>query len=205
MRWFRRRQPEPPSAMDQAEPEPEVHPSPGLETLLDELPTRDRLRIVDLGPALGDNLDFFSSRFSCRVQVADLYRSVQAEERHLSKERIADLLPLPDPPDLILAWDLPSYLPREALKALLAHLSAGSAAGTRLFTMVASHSQMPNEPTTFVLREPAALEYRLRSRARRPAPRLPPAELAALAPRFKVDRSFLLRHGYQEYVMIRQE
>ncbi|MEM7050405.1 MAG: hypothetical protein AAF604_12140 [Acidobacteriota bacterium] len=196
MAWFRRKAPAPTVP---TEPTPEIHPSPALGLVFAELENAERLSILDLGPAMGENLDYFSQRFPCRLQVADLYRSLHGEDPVGQFRRLIDLQ---EPPDLVLAWDLPSYLPRETTRSLFRHLAEQSAAGTRVFTMIASHAQMPLEPGSFVLRGEADLEYRYPSTKTRPTQRLPPAELANLAPQYRVDRSFLLRHGFQEYVLV---
>jgi hypothetical protein len=39
----------------------------------------------------------------------------------------------------------------------------------------------------------------------RPGPRYAPAEISGLLKGFRVDRSFLLRHGIQEYLFVRDD
>ena len=38
----------------------------------------------------------------------------------------------------------------------------------------------------------------------RPSPRYAPAEITGLLKGFRVDRSFLLQHGIQEYLLVRE-
>lgn len=209
MSWFsgRRERPAPPA--EAAEPAAEVHDSLALKTLLDELPAGGRVRVLDLGPAVGANLEFLSRRYSCRLQVGDLYRSAAAAGRRWGDPDadpaplLPELLPLSDEIDLVLAWDLLNYLTRKQIGALARHLGDACAPGARLLTMIATGAEMPREPLTYLLRGDGTLLYRGRGRHTRPAPRYRPAEIDELTPGFTVDRSFLLRHGIQEYLLVR--
>ena len=72
--------------------------------------------------------------------------------------------------------------------------------------MIVTGKEMAREPGRYLLQESAAggveLVYRL-DPARRPAPRYRPAEVDQMLPGFSVDRSMLLRHGIQEFLMVR--
>ena len=48
------------------------------------------------------------------------------------------------------------------------------------------------------------LAYEIRTASLRPCPRYAPAELNELLRGFRLDRSFLMRHGTQEYLFARQ-
>jgi hypothetical protein len=214
--WFggRRREPERPrpaaeAAEDGAEPAPEIHRSLALAGLLAELPEESRLSVLDLGPAVGANLEFLSARYRCRLQIADLYASAGthrlADPEADPAPLFRDLLPLAGGPDydLVLAWDLLNYLRREQIRALAEHLAPACRPGGRLFAMVLTGREIPRRPLTYELRAGGDLVYRDAGGATRPGPRYRPAEIDALTPGFTVDRSYLLRHGIQEYLLRR--
>ena len=64
---------------------------------------------------------------------------------------------------------------------------------------------MPREPRSYVLRDGGELVYRGPLTPSRPATRYRPAEVDALFPGFIVDRTYLLRHGVQEYLLAREK
>jgi len=214
--WFggRRRAPEqprpaPPAARAEPAPAPEIHRSLALAAVLAELPPESRLSVLDLGPAVGANLEFLSARYRCRLHVADLWRSAgthrladpEADPAALFRE----LLPLGAAPaiDLVLAWDLLNYLRRDQIRALADHLAPACRPGGRLFAMVLIGREIPRQPLTYELREGGDLVYRGAGGATRPGPRYRPAEIDSSTPGFAVDRNYLLRHGVQEYLLIR--
>jgi hypothetical protein len=221
MKWLRSRRDErrPPTG-DGAEtaPQPEVHPSLALGELFSGLHPDRALHVLDLGPAVGANIAWFSNRWSCTVEVADLYRSLPAAAGGEPKETLRRALPWDDPGaaepvDMVLAWDLFNYLDRERIRALCEALAPRCRPGAPLYAMLVTAPEMPREPGTYLLREATdgpggerastALLYRVDRTAQRPAPRYRPAEVDALSPGFEVDRNYLLRHGVQEYLLRR--
>jgi hypothetical protein len=53
------------------------------------------------------------------------------------------------------------------------------------------------------IQDESSLEYLRQTAAERPSPRYASSDMAELFAGFTVDRSFLLRHGYQEYLLVR--
>lgn len=209
MSWFRARRPAAPVAAPAAgAAEPEVHPSLALSALLDEIKPDRTLRLLDLGPAVGANISFWSERLPCSVQVADLYRSLSEVPPGADEDAaIAAALPADrpgEPPiDLVLAWDLLDYLDRDRIRALSMALAARCRPGARWFAMLRIGKEIPSEPGNYLIRPDASLVYRFDSPHTRPGPRYRPAEIEASTPGFHADRNYLLRHGVQEYVLVR--
>lgn len=209
MSWFRssRRNDAPSEAVDNAGPE--IHASPGLSELLSGLHPERHHHVLDLGPAVGLNISFFSKRFLCSVEVADLYRSLPAAAGDDPAATLDGALPADgETVDAVLAWDLFNYLEREQIAALARRLAARCRPGAQLFAMVVTGKEMPREPGTYPIREAEEggvdLVYRTDPTTSRPAPRYRPAEIEQLlAPEFQMDRNLLLRHGIQEYLALR--
>lgn len=225
---------------------PETHRSLGLASLLQSFAGRSRLQILDLGPAIGGNVEFLS-RFGCKLFIHDLYpalvpwqasmaalqapgavtvatidRAAVRESRETwepspprqdgddeaagSAGRLGQLLAFPDDTrfDAVLIWDLINYLERREVAALARQLARFCHPGALLFGLVSILKQIPAEPMRYRILDPEHLAYESRTAATRPCPRYAPAELTELLRGFRLDRSFLMRHGIQEYLFVRE-
>lgn len=184
------------------------HQSPCLKLLFDRLQSGGRHLILDLGPAVGENVQFFA-QLSCKLFIADLYESLfapatrQPDSHRTFRKLLKTDLPSTDGQavDLILAWDLLNYLEPEYLRVLAEALASYCHRGTQLFAMVATHKEMPAKPTVFRIRDYEHLIFRPDEQWRRPSPRYTEPDLVRGLPDFEVDVSFLLRNGLQEYLL----
>jgi hypothetical protein len=224
---------------------PESHRSLAMASLLAGFAGRQRLQVLDLGPAVGDNVEFLS-RFGCKLYIQDLYPAVvplqaatidlpapgaatvatidraavrearETWEPRLSREggepdepglagRFAQLLAFPDDTrfDAVLTWDLINYLERREVAALARQLARFCRPGALLFALISILKQIPAEPMRYRILDQEHLAYESSTAALRPCPRYAPAELNELLRGFRLDRSFLMRHGIQEYLFAR--
>lgn len=179
----------------------------GLNTLLDVLREGGKYSILDLGQAIGVNVDFWS-QFPCRIYIQDFYRGYRAAEPtnpECSRSAIlSDLLAFSTRTsfDIILAWDLLNYLDLEDIDALIRHLSPHCRPGTFLFALISSHPEIPEEPNVYKIIDRERMTYETRTQKQRPSLRYNPKELARILSPFEVSSSFLLRNGIQEYVFV---
>jgi hypothetical protein len=202
--WFSASKSKPASAPAGA-PEPAAHHSLGFRALTRVLRRGGGASILDLGPALGQNIAFFG-QFGCRVHVGDFYRSrleagVFTDEDHPARQ-YARLLPLAADErfDVVIAWDLLDYLEPKDVDALVAHLAPTLHDGTLLFAMVSYQKEIPASPMRFRIADDEHLIYETGGAARRPCRRHKLPDLERHLPGFKIDSSFLLRNGMQEYL-----
>jgi hypothetical protein len=226
----------------QAPAAPETHRSLGLASLLEGFDARSKLQVLDLGPAIGANVQFLS-RFGCKLFIQDLYPAIvplqaatlglpppgagtaatidraavrearetwEAEQAGQPAEpglagHFADLLSFPEDTrfDAVLIWDLLNYLDRREVAALARQLVRFCRPGALMFALISILKQIPAEPMRFRIIDDEHLAYERRTAAVRPCPRYAPAELNELLRGFRLDRSFLMRHGIQEYVFAR--
>ncbi len=107
--------------------------------------------------------------------------------------------------DIVFAWDLYNYLSRKELRYLASELRRLCRPGALVFALIWIHKTIPAQPIRFRIQSPEQLLYERRTTVERPGPRFAPAELNQAMGGFQVDRSFLLRHGIQEYLFIRDE
>jgi hypothetical protein len=207
MSWFSRSRRDSAPAVAQAEAAPEVYKSLGLAALLESMRRKGQgLRILDLGPAVGGNVEFLS-QLGCKLHIGDLFasRSMAVEGEELGQEFFEQLFPTDTKLDVVLAWDLFNYLQRKEMAKLGALLRRNCQPGALVFALMWIQKQIPAQPIRFRMQENAQLIYERRTGLERPGPRYAPAEISGLLKGFRVDRSFLLRHGIQEYLFVRDD
>ncbi len=179
----------------------------GLNALLDTVQDDRTYSILDLGPALEDNVQFWS-QFSCRLHIQDFYRSYRElkaavkPEEECDEEAFSVLLPFSDETvfDIILVWDLFNYFDLRELAVLVQRLSRWCRPGTRLFAMISILPDIPASPTMFRILNREQMIHEIPTQETRPSPRHQPRDIVKLMEQFTVSCSFLLRHGIQEYV-----
>lgn len=194
-------------------PEPErlasVQKSLALNALVQHLREGRKYQILDLGPAVGANIEFFS-RFRCRLFIEDLFDTLNSfdylsPEDGFSYESVFSyLLPYLRSRkfDCILAWDLFNYLDRDVLAHLTEHLIRHCRRGTLLFCQIATHRHIPELPHRFRILDEETVEYVAQSSVMREAPRYETGDLTRILPGFRIMNSFFLRNGYREYLFL---
>jgi hypothetical protein len=212
MSWFTRKEPAGGrgAATQVAEGGPEVHRSLALPSIFTALSRGHKLNVLDLGPAIGGNVERLSE-FGCKLFIEDLYASKTAaatENGLLGTDFFAQFLAPPEGTqlDIVLAWDLFNYLERKELALLGERLRRFCRPGALVFALISIHKTIPAQPIRFRFhgQDLDQLVYDRRTTVERPGPRFAPAEFNDLLRGFRVDRSFLLRHGIQEYLFMRE-
>lgn len=210
MSWFPFRSKDPSAKSSgggtQTASETEVHKSLALPAVFETM-SRAKANVLDLGSAVGSNVEHFS-QFGCKLSIEDLYqtRTASADGQELDASFFEQFLPLPDGPqyDVVFAWDLFNYLSRKELAHLTARLRQACRPGAQVLALIWIHKTIPAQPIRFRFKGTDQLVYDRRSTLERPGPRFQPAEINQVMKGFRVDRSFLLRHGIQEYLFVRE-
>jgi hypothetical protein len=187
---------------------PEVHASPGLEATIARLGGDNTWSVLDLGGAVGTNVEFFAGR-ARRLFIADIPRALEAgfgaegATGNQTARRLLQLLPSdPESFDLVLAWDLVNYLSRDQTRSLARAVADLCRPGAVLLALVVTAHEMPSRPVTYAIREPGHLVYRRGDTELRPGPRLTPAAVERALEGFVIEHSYVLRHGVQEFVAV---
>lgn len=175
-----------------------------LRPIVERLGGRNRPCILDLGPASGGNVRFFS-RFAGKLLIGDLHDEIRDGRFDPSTREHATALPWrndgENPPlDLILAWDLFNYLELAHLRAFIRSLSRCCVEDTLLFALIWTRKEMPAAPQRFTIVGPDAIRYESMTDSRRPCPQYREPDLTRAMPGFQVETTFLLRNGVQEYL-----
>ena len=186
---------------------PTAHDSPALAEIFAGLNPERPVRVLDLGSALQINLEYYAT-IGTGVRIVPLLRNDGLEGlRSLEPEAFSAMLDRLLPLDnvgfgLILMWDLLDYLVDDQPTLLARHLATVSEPGARIHLMVITAETMPAEPSRYELLDAGRLAYRPTTPRRTKAPDLPPAKVERWIKPFRVERSFLLRHGIREFIAI---
>src|SRR5687767_6010410 len=145
-------------------PEP-LYPTKALTKFLRHLQTRENPAIIDLGPVVGSNVNFFGEQLGCRIRVEDIAADI---DRHV-KAGTLDELPKffasrfpqeAETVDGILCWDLFDFLDRPAAQALanaLTRLLRPEGALLGFFSTAEGRSQVY---TKYIVVDDSNLRYR---------------------------------------------
>ena len=214
MRWpFAKGEAEQPREIEgfSIEPTTEIHRSPGMEAALSHLHEDCPCNILDLGPSVAGNIDFFS-RYPGRLHIVDLLGRLAAEPESAVRLELApkaffdELLSIEiEQFDLVLAWTVFDHLETGAARHLASNLARLTHAGAHLYAIVATGIGVGSTGLDFTICRHDTLEYRSTGRPDHRSVPLNPAAFARLLTGFAVDESVVLRHGFQEYVAIRLE
>lgn len=87
-----------------------------------------RPALLDLGPVVGSNVEFFGERLACKLYIEDLYLDIESAARRgvrpgLEAALLSRLALGGQSVDGILCWDIFDFLDRPAGLALAAHLA----------------------------------------------------------------------------------
>lgn len=183
--------------------------SPLFGTLLTQLRTVERCCVLDLGPAVGANVEFFG-QLHCKLHIADCGMALahlndavgETEGERPFAALLKSMLPLDrlEPVDAILAWDLLNYLDKPLFAALMEHLSPIISGDTWLHAYIGSRREMAAQPNHYRLTLEGRVAVAARDAATRTCPCYHQLDLRSLMPGFKVARSTLLQNGMQEYL-----
>jgi hypothetical protein len=98
---------------------------------------------------------------------------------------------------------LAGHAARVGCRVLVTQLQRATRPGSVLFLLIHEAADMPAAAPVFEIRDDDRIAYRASGSDSTPTPKIPPAEVARRLPCFRVDASFILRHGIREYVAVR--
>ncbi len=207
--WRSRNELEPVFHQEEApEPEPEIqcHRSPGLLGALESLRPDRTSSVLDLGPAVSDNVAFLAERTS-RLQIVDALRPGESGDPVSATLRALEKLEGDRGRafDLVLAWDLFDYLPKDRTAALVDLLSRLSRPNARLHLIVSGTDTMPVHPARYRIVDAGNLSYEQTTAEKIGSPKQTPALVEKTLDGFHIEHSFVLRHGVHEFVAARSD
>ena len=185
--------------------------SPSVGILSQRFLGSGKFRVLDLGAPTKSTLAFFSSS-PCRYYVEDLYRyfiEPRARGDYGDDEdddvagAIADALGYEDSArfDLVLVWDLLSYMDRAAIEILMSRIARSCRAGTLLFLTASTGATIPSRPARITINQQGRLDFGSEIAIESISnPRFSPTALESMMPGFRLLHSFLLGDEMQEFL-----
>jgi hypothetical protein len=199
-----------PPAIEPDWSEPVARQSPGMRAVFERLREEDRYRVLDLGPAVGANFEIFAG-FAHHIRIVDLlgegspaHELAELEDEQLERA-VRRLLPEHwGQYDLVFAWDLLNHLGEAQARAFVERLATMCSEGASVFLMVVTAEAMAERPLQYRILDQGTLEYRALSPHSVRSPGWPPSTIERMFRGCRIERSFVLRHGVQEYVAIKE-
>lgn len=184
--------------------------SPLLFGALQGLDPESCIDVLDLAPVQAEFLDYFADYHcrlylpGCRDELLDLIVEDDQDSTDLVN-KLSRLIPLPAHTgkalDLVLLWDLPNYLDKQVLSALITHLQPLVDKHSVLHTYIHTRQHMPERPAHFHLTQDNNVLVEIATAWNTDSPMYYQALLHKVLKPFHVDRGMLLANGLQEYVM----
>jgi hypothetical protein len=159
--------------------------------------------VLDIGPAVGSNVNFFGEQLGCKIFVEDILSDL---DRHTREERL-DAFPeflrkrLPQADgavDGILCWDIIDYLDRPAAQALAVELTRVLRPEGALLAYFGTTQPDIVGFTKFVVRDEGNLSCRHYGGTGGRKPSLANRDIIRLFPDLRVSESFLLQNKLRE-------
>ena len=159
--------------------------------------------ILDFGPIVGGNVDFFDKELGCKMVVEDLYsdlaafkgsEAVESLSRHFS-----DRLRQKDSTiDGILCWDLLDYLDKASAHALVNEIARVLRPGASVFGMFGM--EKPNVPSfkRHVIVDIDHLDYRPYDGSRSKQSPWSSRDVIRLFDEFRINETYLLKRRVRE-------
>ena len=176
------------------------HQSRGLALATERLQAREVSRVLDLGSAVGSNVSFFS-HYEVQLTIADLRVAIRGDDLGAELDRVLALENALPSYDLVLGWDLFSYMDRAAIEILMSRIARSCRAGTLLFLTASTGAMIPSQPARITMNQRGRLDYQSDVAAQSIAnPRFSPTALEGMMPGFRLLHSFLLGDEMQEFL-----
>lgn len=186
------------SASAHVSPEDEARlPTKAFRKFLTSLSHRPGPTLLDLGPVVGANVEFFGEALGCKIFVEDLYSDI---DRFARGDRFAEL---PDhlgsrftqsdaSIDGILCWDIFDYLDRKSAPALARQLTRMLAPGGALLGFFATVENPQQYFTRYMVVDDRSLRHRTYPSARGRENLIPNRDINRMFEGLTVSESFLL-------------
>ena len=188
-----------------------VFKSPGLELLTRRVASLRRPHILDLGPPREPTVTYFS-QYPCVIHIEDLPRTLAEDSGMSAPEEERDVEGAVERAivheggvrfDAILGWDLFDYFDAATIRAVTRRVAPHCRTGTILFIMSSNHESISSSPGRFTIVDERHLRFERTGEVGRTGPGYSPRGLERIMPDFRLQHSFLLGGGMQDYLFSR--
>jgi len=183
--------------------EPGVFATKALRKFLASLGARESPVLLDLGPVVGANVNFFGEQLGCKILVEDVFADVERHARGGTLEALPDFLRARFPQrdatvDGILCWDVIDYLDRPAAQALAEALTRLLRPDGALLAFFGTAQSRETRYTKYVVVDEVNLQHRSYAASRGRQAILVNRDILRLFSGLRVSDSFLLQNNLRE-------
>ena len=186
-----------------------AYPTKALARFLTLLSSRPQSHLLDLGPVVGPNLNFFGEQLGCKIFVEDLSNDI---DRHIREDKVAQLPAVfekrfsqqNDSFDGILCWDLFDYLDKVSAQALARQLTRLLRPDGVLLAFFSTSEPKPGTPPTYtryVVVDQTTLQHRAYPAARGKQRPLQNRDIQRMFEPLRVAEQFLLKTNMREVLL----
>ena len=180
-----------------------VFPTKAFSKFLSSIGERESPVVLDFGPALGSNVDYFGEQLGCKLFIGDLYADLErfSQAGNLSEfpAFLATRLSQVDSSvDGILCWDFLDYLERPAARVLAKQVVRLLRPGGTALGFFSTLDTPTCQYTKYLVVDEVSLRHRPYPATRGRQPMLLNREIVRLFSGLNVMESFLLRVNARE-------
>jgi hypothetical protein len=180
-----------------------VFSTKALRKFLNTLTSRTSPVLIDLGPVVGSNVNFFGEQLGCKIFVEDIFADVDRHVREGKVEALPDFIKKRFPQadtsvDGVLCWDLIDYLDRASAQALAEQLTRVLRPDGALLGFFASAQTRDPRYTKYIIVDEVNLKHRAYPSARGRQAILLNRDIIRLFSGLRVSDSFLLQNNQRE-------
>ena len=180
-----------------------VFATKALRKLLTSLVSRELPVLLDLGPVVGSNVNFFGEQLGCKIFVEDIFADLDRHVRGAKLEAFPDFLGKRFPQedgavDGILCWDIFDYLDRAAAQQLAQQLTRVLRPDGALLGFFGTAPSRETRYTKYLIVDEVNLQHRTYPAARSRQASLLNRDIIRLFPGLRVSESFLLQNNLRE-------
>jgi hypothetical protein len=187
-------------SLSAAEP---AQPTKALQKFLGCLQARESPVLLDLGPVVGSNVNFFGEQLGCRIRVEDVASDI---ETHIKSNTFAELpkffetrfTQAPGTVDGILCWDVLDYLDKPAAQALATACARLLRPDGALLGFFSTAEGRDPVYTKYVIVDPQSLRYRTYPASRPRQRSMLNGDIIRLFKDLRVSDSFLMKTNVRE-------
>lgn len=180
-----------------------AYPTKALGKFLKLLQVRENPALIDLGPVVGNNVNFFGEQLGCRIRVEDITADI---ERHVKDGKVEELSAFfetrfkqeSESIDGVLCWDVFDFLERPAAQALANAVMRLLRPEGALLGFFSTSDGRPQVYTKFMVVDENTLRYRTYPSSRPRQRVLQNRDINKMFEGLRVTESFLLKNNLRE-------
>jgi methyltransferase family protein len=166
--------------------------------------------LLDLGPVVGSNINYFGERLGCKFFIEDVYANLEKYARENRTKELAEFFktrfPQPDASfDGILCWDIFDYLDKAAAQTLAHQMTRLLKPGGALLTFFATVAMPGKEYTRYLVIDDKTFRHKTAPAARGRQQVFVNRDINIMFQGLNVSDSFLLMTRTREIVFRKPE